>query len=161
MGIKLQFACLQKDGNMVKNTPFPRGDFSRIQTVNWIMAANELQRFSSSNSFSAHSPPAPGEGPLLLLDPGEAPVLLGQAEADSPGGHEAPLPQQHAGLSSAPSAAGWTTKKPSPRQAWQSRLFGLSDTQLARPISPISGNTLMLIKLNWFIPGLQRFNCNL
>lgn len=55
MGIKLQFACLQKDDNMVKTTPVPRGDFSRIQIVNWIMAANELQSFSSNNSFSACS----------------------------------------------------------------------------------------------------------
>lgn len=34
MDIKLQFACLQKDGNMVKTTPVSRGDFSRIQIVN-------------------------------------------------------------------------------------------------------------------------------
>lgn len=101
MGIKLQYMCLQKDGNMVKNTPFLRGDFSRIQIVNRIMAANELQRFSSSNSFlSLFSVCARGRicvSPQSLTNP---PVQPGQAKAGSPGGHSAPLPQQRAGLSS-------------------------------------------------------------
>lgn len=84
MGIKLQFTCLQKDGNMVKNTPFPWGDFSRIQIVNRIMAANELQHFSSSNSFSAYSPPAPGEGHMPLLSPRQNPCAAGAGEGRQP-----------------------------------------------------------------------------
>lgn len=73
MDINLQFVCLQKNGNMVKNTPFLRGDCSRVQKVNWIMAANELQHFSSSNSFSAYSPAGKDtclpSTPVSLLSP--------------------------------------------------------------------------------------------
>lgn len=76
MGIKLQ-----KDSTRVKNTPFPRGDFNRIQTVNWIMA---VMSYRDSAPVSLPLPILhllPEEGKSLSLILGETPVQLGHIAA--------------------------------------------------------------------------------
>lgn len=127
MDIKLQSAWLPTDCSMVKNIPFPRGDFRRIQIANWIMAANELQHLSCNNSLSACA--------LPKLWRGHTPLLILWWEPFPAGGAKGRQPRRASGtaiLRVHRAELSWLSptkkKTTSARQGWWSSFFELSCT---------------------------------